>query len=99
EIPFTSVVRPIAITKDEKRFFAEVDGLVGIEMADVAARKMIHRVPAELSPENKKIGSRSHGLGISPDQKEVWECDVEHKEVHVYDITGNRPKQIATVPL
>jgi YVTN family beta-propeller protein len=99
EIPFTSVVRPVAISKDEKRFFAEVDGLVGIEMADVAARKMIHRVPAELSPELKKIGSRSHGLGITPDQKEVWECDVEHKEVHVYDITADRPKQIATIPL
>jgi YVTN family beta-propeller protein len=99
EIPFSSVVRPVAITKDEKRFFAEVDGLVGIELADVGARKMIHRVPAELKPELKKVGSRSHGLGIRPDEKEVWECDVEHHEVHVYDITGDRPKQIATVPM
>jgi YVTN family beta-propeller protein len=99
EIPFTSVVRPIALTKDEKRLFAEVDGLVGIELADVAKRKMIHRVPADLTPEQKKIGSRSHGLGIRPDEKEIWECDVEHKEVHVYDITGERPKQIATIPM
>jgi YVTN family beta-propeller protein len=99
EIPFSSVVRPVAITRDEKRFFAEVDGLVGIEMADVAARKMIERVPAQLAPEHKKVGSRSHGLGIRPDEKEVWECDVEHKEVHVYDITSDRPKQIATIPM
>jgi YVTN family beta-propeller protein len=99
EIPFTSVVRPIALSKDEKRLFAEVDGLVGIEEADVATRKMIHRVPAELSAENKKVDSRSHGLGIRPDQKEIWECDVEHFEVHVYDITGEKPKQIATVPI
>jgi YVTN family beta-propeller protein len=99
EIPFSSVVRPVAVTKDEKRFFAEVDGLVGIEMADVAARKMIERVPAQLGPEHKKVGSRSHGLGIRPDEKEVWECDVEHKEVHVYDITSQRPRQIATIPM
>ncbi len=99
EIPFTSVVRPVAVTRDEKRFFAEVDGLVGIEMADVAARKMVHRVPADLSAEQKKVGSRSHGLGIRPDEKEVWECDVEHHEVHVYDITSDRPKQIATMPM
>jgi YVTN family beta-propeller protein len=99
EIPFSSVVRPVAVTKDEKRFFAEVDGLVGIEMADVAARKMVQRVPADLAPELKKIGSRSHGLGIRPGEKEVWECDVEHKEVHVYDITADRPKQIATIPI
>ncbi len=98
-IPFTSVVRPVALTRDEQRLFAEVDGLVGIEMADVAARKMIERVPAELTPDKIKVPSRSHGLGIRPDQKEVWECDVHHQEVHVYDITGARPRQIATVAM
>jgi YVTN family beta-propeller protein len=99
DIPFTSVVRPIALTLDEKRLFANVDGLVGIEMADVAARKMIHRIPADLVDDLKKVASRSHGLAIRPDQQEIWECDVEHKEVHVYDITGEKPKQIATVPI
>jgi YVTN family beta-propeller protein len=99
EIPFSQVVRPVALSKDEKRLYAEVDGLVGIEVADVEARKMIHRIPAELTDEQKKAASRSHGLGIRPDQKEIWECDVEHFEVHVYDITGDKPKQIATVPI
>jgi len=84
---------------DEKRLFAEVDGLVGIEQADVASRKMIHRVPADLTEDQKKVSSRSHGLGIRPDQKEIWECDVEHFDVHVYDITGDKPKQIATIPI
>src|SRR5438093_3084944 len=41
EIPFSNVVRPIALSKDEKRLFVEVDGLVGIEEADIAARQMI----------------------------------------------------------
>jgi YVTN family beta-propeller protein len=99
EIPFTSVVRPIALTLDEKRLFAEVDGLVGVESADIASRKMTERVPAELTAEQKKVDSRSHGLGVRPDQKELWECDVEHHDVHVYDITGDRPKQIATIPI
>jgi YVTN family beta-propeller protein len=99
EIPFSNVVRPIALTADEKRLFAEVDGLVGIEVADIAKRKMIHRVIAELPAAQRKVGSRSHGLGIRPDQKEAWECDVDHFDVHVYDITGDRPKQIATIPI
>lgn len=100
EIPFSNVVRPVAVTKDEKRLFAEVDGLVGIEMADVPSRKMIVRVAAELSDEHKKkVGSRSHGLAIRPDEKEIWECDVEHMEVHVYDITGPAPKQTAAIPM
>lgn len=99
EIPFSSVVRPVAISRDEKRLYAEVDGLVGIEVADVDSRKMIHRIPAELSEEQRKVPSRSHGLGIRPDQKEVWECDVEHGEVHVYDVTGDKPRQIAAIPM
>ncbi len=99
EIPFSSVVRPIALTKDEKHLFANVDGLVGIEEADIADRKMIHRVEADLSADEKKVPSRSHGVAVRPDQKELWECDVEHHAVHVYDISGDKPKQIATIPM
>jgi YVTN family beta-propeller protein len=99
EIPFSSVVRPIALSRDEKRLYAEVDGLVGVEAADVAERKMIHRIPADLTEDEKAKASRSHGLGIRPDQKELWECDVEHHAVHVYDITGDAPKQTATIPM
>jgi YVTN family beta-propeller protein len=99
EVPFSSVVRPIALSRDEKHLFAEVDGLVGVEMADLGSRRMVHRVPAELTPEQREVESRSHGLGIRPDQKEIWECDVEHHDVHVYDITGDRPRQIATIPI
>jgi YVTN family beta-propeller protein len=98
-IPFSNVVRPVALSRDEKRLYAEVDGLVGVEVADVESRRMIHRVPAELAEEHRTVASRSHGLGIRPDQKELWECDVEHHEVHVYDITSDRPRQIATVPI
>jgi YVTN family beta-propeller protein len=99
DLPFSNVVRPIAVSKDEKRFYAEVDGLVGIEVADIGSRKKIHRVPAQLPDEQKKVASRSHGLGIRPDQKEIWECDVEHHDVHVYDITSDVPRQIATIPI
>jgi YVTN family beta-propeller protein len=99
EVRFSSVVRPIALTPDEKRLFAQVDGLVGIEMADLTTRKVVLRVAAELAPAHKKVPSRSHGLGVRPDGKELWECDVEHREVHVYDISAARPKQIATVPM
>jgi YVTN family beta-propeller protein len=99
EIPFSDVVRPIALSRDGKRLYAQVDGLVGVEVADTASHTMIHRVPAELTDEQKKVPSRSHGLGVRPDQKELWECDLEHHDVHVYDITGDRPKQTATVPV
>jgi YVTN family beta-propeller protein len=98
-IPFGDVVRPIALTKDGKRLYAEVDNLVGIEVADVETRKVLHRVPSELTDEQKKVPSHSHGLAIRPDQKEVWACDVEHQEVQVFDVTGDLPKQVAALPM
>jgi YVTN family beta-propeller protein len=99
EIPFSNVVRPIALSKDESRLYAEVDGLVGVEVADVKERKMIHRIEAALTEEQRKVGSRSHGLALRPDEKELWECDVEHHEVHIYDIAGEKPKQVKTLPM
>jgi YVTN family beta-propeller protein len=99
QIPFSNVVRPIALSKDEKRLYAEVDGLVGVEVADVKERKMIHRIEAELAEGKAKVASRSHGLCLRPDGKELWECDVEHHEVHIYDITGEKPKQFKTLPM
>ena len=99
EIAFSSVVRPIALSKDEKRLYAEVDGLVGFETADVAERKKIDRIADELTDDEKTVASRSHGIALRPDQKELWECDVEHHEVHVFDLTGDKPKQTTTIPM
>lgn len=99
EIPFSDVVRPVALSRDEKRFYAQVDGLVGFEVADVASRRMIHRVAAQLTPEQKKVDSRSHGIALRPDQKELWECDVEHELVQVFDLTAEPPKQVATIDM
>jgi DNA-binding beta-propeller fold protein YncE len=99
KIPFSDAVRPIALSKDEKRFYANIDNLLGIEVADVPARKLIHRIQAEVSEEQKAVTSRAHGIALRPDQKEVWTCDVHNHQVYVFDATGDVPRQIATIPM
>jgi YVTN family beta-propeller protein len=98
-LPFSDAVRPIALSLDEKRFYCNVDNLIGIEVADVPSRKHIQRIAAAMTDEVKKVPSRSHGIAIRPDQKELWTCDVHHHQVYVFDITGENPKQIATIPM
>jgi YVTN family beta-propeller protein len=97
EIPTSDAPRPIVLSKDEKRLYANVDTLIGFEVADVARRKVIHRVEAEVPEELLRKASRSHGIGLRPDEKELWMCDVFHDRTYVFDNTVEPPKQVATI--
>ncbi len=97
EIPLSDAPRPIAISQDEKRFFANVDTLIGFEVADIPSRKVIHRVEAEVPAELLRQSSRSHGIGLTPDEKEIWMCDVFHDRTYIFDATVEPPRQVATI--
>ncbi len=111
--PFSKGVRPFVVTDDEKYVFANVDRLLGFEVG--AARegkawggRMLHRVEAKTPPERatqveppkrKPHSTPSHGIGVTPDQKEVWVVDGVYGYVYAYDVTVMPPKQIASVAL
>jgi YVTN family beta-propeller protein len=97
EIPLSDAPRPIALSKDEKRLYANVDTLLGFEVADVEKRQVIHRVEADVPAELLRTASRSHGIGIRPDQKELWTCDVYHDRTYVFDLAVVPPKQTGTI--
>jgi YVTN family beta-propeller protein len=98
-IRFSDAVRPIALSRDERRFYANIDNLIGMEVADVFRQKVIYKIAAEIPEEQQKVASRSHGIAIRPDQKELWTCDVNHHLVYVFDISGTVPQQTATIPM
>ena len=52
-------------------------------------------VPAELL----RKASRSHGIGIRPDQKELWMCDVFHDRTYVFDLSAEPPKQTHSIEM
>jgi DNA-binding beta-propeller fold protein YncE len=112
--PFSKGVRPFAVTDDETRVFASVDGFLGFEIG--AGRtgsewggKMLQRVEAHTPPErlaqitnppaHKPHSTPSHGVNITPDQKEVWMVDGVYGYVYAYDVTVDPPKLLASVPL
>lgn len=97
EIPLSDAPRPIALSKDETRFYANVDTLIGFEVADIPSRKVIERVEADVPAELLRKTSRSHGIGLRPGEKELWMCDVYHDRTYVFDLTSEHPKQIATI--
>jgi DNA-binding beta-propeller fold protein YncE len=41
----------------------------------------------------------SHGINISPDQKEIWKVDGIYGYVYVFDVASMPPKHVADIPL
>ncbi len=99
EIPFDDVGRPPAISQDEKLFFQHIDGLLGFQVADIASRKVIRTVKHDIAAGLKDKPSRSHGLGVRPDQKEIWSCNVMHQTVHVHELTSGKYEEVAKLEM
>ena len=97
EIKTSDAPRPIVLSPDEKRLYANVDTLIGFEIADVEKRKVIHRVEADVPEDQLRKASRSHGIGLRPDAKELWMCDVFHDRTYVFDLATEPPKQVASI--
>ena len=94
-IPTGDAPRPIAISPDGKRLYVNTDGLDGFLVLDLERRKVAARVEYELTAEERASPSRSHGLVVTPDGKEVWSADVNRGLVFVFDATQSPPQQIA----
>jgi DNA-binding beta-propeller fold protein YncE len=99
--PFTDNVRPYTINGSNTLMYANVDNLLGFEVADLKTGKMIHRVEVKgygWSPD--RVVSHvcpSHGIALSPDEKELWLADGVNGYMHVFDATVMPPKQVKSI--
>jgi hypothetical protein len=99
--PFGNSVRPFTVNADQSLCFVTVNGLLGFEVGDLKTGKKLHRVEVEGFKQGKvkRHGCPSHGVGLTPDEKELWVCDAANQRVHVFDATVMPPKQVASIAL
>jgi DNA-binding beta-propeller fold protein YncE len=97
--PFTSAIRPFTINGRQMLCFVNVNGLLGFEVGDLVTGKMLHRVEVQGFQPGvpKRHGCPSHGIGMTPDEKEVWLCDAANQRLHIFDATVMPPKQVASI--
>jgi DNA-binding beta-propeller fold protein YncE len=97
--PFSAGIRPFTVNGDRSLVFVNVNGLLGFEIGDLSTDKKLHRVEVEGFKQGKvkRHGCPSHGIGLTPDEKEIWVCDAANSHVHVFDATVMPPKQIASI--
>ncbi len=97
--PFTNAIRPFTINAAQTLCFVNVNDLLGFEVGDLKTGKMLHRVQVtgyEKGPV-KRHGCPSHGIGLTPDESELWLADGANSALHIFDAKASPPKQIATV--
>ena len=97
--PFGNVIRPFTVNGRETLCYVNVNDLLGFEVGDLATGKMLHRVEVEgykIGP-TKRHGCPSHGVGLTPDEKELWLTDAANSRMHVFDNTVMPPRQVATI--
>ena len=101
-ITFSDHVRVFVINHDASRVYANLNNLLGFEIADVKTRKVIKRieVPGEMwkakwADPNQHFyghGAPMHGIAMTPDESEIWIPDAINNQVLVYDNTGEWPR-------
>jgi hypothetical protein len=97
--PFGASIRPFTVNGRQTLVFVNVNELLGFEVGDLVSGRMLHRVEVQGFEKGpvKRHGCPSHGIGMTPDEKEIWVCDGHNSRMHVFDATVMPPKQVASL--
>ena len=68
---------------------------VGFDVADLTSGKVTHRVLAG----DGTLARRTHGAGLTPDEKELWISDQDGQRLYIFDATQMPPKETGHVDL
>jgi DNA-binding beta-propeller fold protein YncE len=99
--PFSNFVRPFTVNGRGTLCYVNVNELLGFEIGDLTTGKMLDRVEVhgfEKGP-TKRHGCPSHGVGLTPDEKEIWLTDAHNRRLHLFDATVMPPKQLTSIEL
>ncbi|PYQ20135.1 MAG: hypothetical protein DMF81_19585 [Acidobacteria bacterium] len=99
--PFSAPIRPYTVNGAGTLCYVNVNGLLGFEVGDVRSGKMLHRVevPGYRPGPTKRHGCPSHGVGLTPDEKELWLVDGANQHLHVFDATRMPPAYLTSIEL
>ncbi|MBI5756926.1 MAG: hypothetical protein HZA46_00245 [Planctomycetales bacterium] len=99
--PFSASIRPFTVNGKQTLCFVNVNELLGFEIGDISTGKMLHRVEVSGFSKGpvKRHGCPSHGIGLTPDEREVWVTDAFNQRMHIFDATVMPPKPVASIKL
>jgi hypothetical protein len=99
--PFSASIRPFTVNGRQTLCFVNVNELLGFEIGDMVSGRKLHRVEVQgfKKGPTKRHGCPSHGIGLTPDEKELWLTDSFNTRLHIFDATVMPPVQVASIVL
>jgi DNA-binding beta-propeller fold protein YncE len=99
--PFGNFIRPFTLNGAQTLAFANVNGLLGFEIGDLVTNKSVRRVEVKGYSVGtpKRHGCPSHGIALTPDEREIWLCDAFNSRLHIFDATVMPPEQGDSIAL
>jgi DNA-binding beta-propeller fold protein YncE len=97
--PFENAIRPFTVNGRGSLVFVNVNGLLGFEIGDLRTGRKLYHVEVEGYKQGpvKRHGCPSHGIALTPDERELWLADCANDAIHVFDSTIMPPKQLTTI--
>ena len=99
--PFGNVIRPFTVNGAQTKCYVNVNDLLGFEVGDIATGKVLCRVevPGYKDGPTKRHGCPSHGIALTPDEKELWITDAANSSLHIFNNTVMPPRLVTSIKL
>jgi hypothetical protein len=99
--PLSAAIRPLTVNGRSTRAYVCVNDLLGFEVLDLERGTRLYRVMVEGFERGvvKRHGCPSHGIGLTPDEREVWVVDAANQRLHIFDNTVAPPRQRHSLPV
>jgi hypothetical protein len=99
--PFSGFLCPFTINGKETLAFANVDGLVGFEVGDLHTGLILDRVTLDdyAPQEIAEYECPSHGIALTPDERELWVADGVGNRLRIFDSTTYPPVAKSAIDL
>lgn len=99
--PFGDSVRPFTVDRAGRRVFVAVSNLLGFEIGDLETGMHLARVTVHGFQKGpvERHHCPSHGIGLTPDESEVWIVDAFNRHLHVFDNDVFPPRQLGSIEL
>jgi DNA-binding beta-propeller fold protein YncE len=104
--PLKSGVRPFTINGRETIAYTTATGLLGFQVSSIRTGRVLFtvgfgpRFPRK--PPTAGFSTPSHGISLTPNERQLWVLDAANDYVHVFDVSRvplRRPRPIADIRL